>query len=253
MDTAQPIHPTASTERIAFLVDVDNTLLDNDAAKDAIDQRMRAAAGDAEADRFWAAYERVRREQGHVSAPEALAEWLDSQPHDPDSAAARARHVALAEAMMGVPYRDFVFPGAHEALATLRAAGRVAILTEGDPAFQATKVARSGLAESVEGYVFVCPDKSAYLREVNAIFPGDRVVLVEDKARNIARAREVFAGLGVPFAGIYVRQGHYATETGDGGAELAVDTIADLARMSPAEIVAAVGGTPATTGAGADR
>ncbi|HEV2527449.1 MAG TPA: HAD family hydrolase [Thermomicrobiales bacterium] len=252
MDTAQPIAPAPSArgERIAFLVDVDNTLIDNDAAKLAIDQRMRAAVGADETERFWLAYESVRREEGRVSVPLALVEYLDTLPPRTDDRAARDQHVALAEALMGVPYRDFVYPGAEDALATLRQIGRVAILTEGDPAFQATKVSRSGLGEHVEGYVFVCPDKSAYLREVGAMFPADRLVLVEDKLRNITRAREIFGRLGVAFSGIYVRQGHYATATQEEEAtvELTIDRIGALAAMAPDEIVDAI-----TTPAGPSR
>ncbi len=252
MDTAQPITPllAASDERIAFLVDVDNTLLDNDGAKGAIDQRMRAAVGPGETERFWTAYESDRREEGRVSVPLALVAWLDARPRDADPALARHQHMALAEALMGVPYRDFVYPGAEDALANLRRVGRVAILTEGDPAFQATKVSRSGLGGAVEGYVFVCPDKSAYLREVGAIFPADRLVLVEDKHRNITRAREIFGRLGIAFSGIYVRQGHYATATEEeeGTVELTIDRIGVLAAMTPEEIVAAV-----TTLAGSDQ
>ncbi len=244
MDDTQPTEPTASSqgERIAFLVDVDNTLLDNDAAKEEIDRKMRLVLGDAETERFWEAYETVRRETGRVAVPQALVEYLRDLPAETDAAAALDRHIALADALIGVPYADYVYPGALAALARLREIGRVAILTEGDPAFQATKVARAQLADAVEGYVFVCPDKSAYLREVAAIFPADRLVLVEDKATNIERARRVFAGLGVPFSGIFVRQGKYAAATAPDwpGAELTVDSVGELAEMTPEAIVAAL-------------
>ena len=244
MEDTQPTEPTASSqgERIAFLVDVDNTLLDNDAAKEEIDRKMRLVLGDTETERFWEAYETVRRETGRVAVPQALVEYLRDLPPETDPAAALDRHIALADALIGVPYANYVYPGALDSLARLRELGRVAILTEGDPAFQATKVARAQLADAVEGYVFVCPDKSAYLREVAAIFPADRLVLVEDKANNITRARRIFAGLGVPFSGIFVRQGKYAAATGPDwrGAELIVESVGELAAMAPDAIAAAL-------------
>ena len=244
MDQSQPIQPTpaAADERVAFLVDVDNTLLDNDAAKDGIDRRLRQLLGDEESERFWAAYERVRRETGRVAVPQVLVEYLRDLPPATDPAAARNQHIALADALIGVAYAEYVFPGAVDAMGVLRRIGRVAILTEGDPAYQATKVARSGLADPVEGYVFVCPDKSAYLREVAAIFPADRMVLVEDKPNNITRARTIFTGLGLAFSGIFVRQGKYAAAAGPDwdGAELTVDAIGDLATMSPDAIAQAL-------------
>ena len=244
MDQSQPTEPTPASvnERVAFLVDVDNTLLDNDAAKDEIDRRMRLLLGDEESDRFWVAYERVRHETGRVAVPQALVEYLRDLPAGTDRAMARDQHIALADALIGVPYADYVFPGAIDALRTLRGVGRVAILTEGDPAYQATKVARSGLADPVEGYVFVAPDKSAYLREVAAIFPADRMVLVEDKPNNISRARGIFTGLGLAFSGIFVRQGKYAAASAPDWecAEFTVDSIAELAALSPDVIARAL-------------
>ncbi len=244
MVDTQPVEPTpaSANERIAFLVDVDNTLVDNDSAKEEIDRKMRLVLGDVETERFWEVYETVRSETGRVAVPQALVEYLRDLPPGTDPAAALDQHMALADALIGVPYANYVYPGAIDSLARLRKVGRVAILTEGDPAFQATKVARAHLADAVEGYVFVCPDKSAYLREVAAIFPADRMVLVEDKARNIDLAREIFTDLGVPFSGIFVRQGKYAAATAPDwhGAELTVESIGELAGMTPEAIVAAL-------------
>src|SRR5947208_1536558 len=61
--------------RLAFLLDVDNTLLDNDAAKEEIDRRLRALLGQGEAERFWALYEEVRSDTGVVSFPLTLARF----------------------------------------------------------------------------------------------------------------------------------------------------------------------------------
>jgi hypothetical protein len=226
---------SVAPDRITFLVDVDNTLLDNDAAKAAMDHQMRALLGPAETERFWVIYEAVRKEQGYVGVPLALAEFLRTRSPDLDPAASREQHFALADILFGQPYANFVYPGAREALAHLATLGRVAILSEGDPAYQATKIARAGLAESAGGYVIVCPNKTTYFAQVAAIVPGDLMVLIEDKPDNIARARPIFARLGIPFSGIFVRQGKYAATVPAEpwpGAEITVNTIADLIELT---------------------
>ena len=46
---------------VVFLLDCDNTLLDNDAVKADMDAQLRALLGTTMADTFWAQYEAVRR------------------------------------------------------------------------------------------------------------------------------------------------------------------------------------------------
>lgn len=243
-----PNDPFASPsgERIAFLVDVDNTLLDNDAAKDEIERRMVALLGRVETARFWETYEHVRRDTGRVAIPQVLIRHeLEREPAQ-DRDADRLRRFALADILFGLPYRTFVYPGAVDALGRLKEIGRVAILTEGEPAYQATKVSRSGLADPADGYVIVCPNKVAYLPEVAAIFPADRIVLVEDKPNNITAARDVVTRLGIAFSGIFVRQGRYAESAVAGdwdGAELTVESIGALAAMTSAQILQALTAT----------
>lgn len=234
--------PSVTPKRITFLVDVDNTLLDNDAAKAAMERQMRALIGESEAERFWRVYEQVRQEHGYVGVPLALAEYLRTRPADLDPALAREQHFALADILFSQPYADFVYPGALDALTHLAAMGRVAILSEGDPAYQATKVARAGLAEPVGGYVIVCPNKTTYMTQAAAIFPGDLMVLIEDKPTNITKARPIFERIGVRFCGIFVRQGKYAQAVPPGpwdGAEVTVESIADLVNLTRDDLASA--------------
>src|SRR5690242_13595864 len=90
---------------LTALLDVDNTLLDNDRAKADLDQALEALVGDAERRRFWEIYEAVRRETGLVDIPLTLGRFEGEAP-DP------ARRAALADLFMGFPYKQYLFPDA---------------------------------------------------------------------------------------------------------------------------------------------
>ncbi len=218
--------------RLTFLVDVDNTLVDNDAAKVELDRRLRGLLGNNETERFWRLYEEVRREAGVVSYPLTLARFHEEtgldEPPARDDVAQRELRFALADLTVAFPYAEFLYPGTLEALAHLRSLGRVVILSDGDPAYQPSKIARAGLDAAVDGFVLVYPHKEEHLREVTAAFPADRYVLIEDKPDNITRVR---ANLAAPFTGVLVRQGKYAAVVGVGpwsGAEFTLESINDL-------------------------
>ncbi len=222
----------ATSPRLTFLVDVDNTLLDNDAAKVELDRRLRELLGDPETERFWRLYEEVRHEAGVVSYPLTLGRFHEEtgldEPAARDDAAQRELRFALADLTVAFPYADFLYPHTLEALAHLRTLGRVVILSDGDPAYQPSKIARAGLDAAVDGFVLVYPHKEEHLREVTAAFPADRYVLIEDKPDNIAKVR---ANLAAPFTGVLVRQGKYAAAAGMGpwaGAAYTLERIEDL-------------------------
>src|SRR5579859_1866854 len=63
---------------LVFLMDVDNTLIDNDHVKDNLNEHIKVEMGDILAARFWELYEQARRESGVVNIPLAL-KWLRDQ------------------------------------------------------------------------------------------------------------------------------------------------------------------------------
>ena len=103
---------------LTILVDVDNTLLDNDRAKADLDRALGEQLGEVGRARFWEVYEAVRAEQGVVSIPLTLAAFDAADP-DP------ARRRRLAALFMTFPYADYLYPGATAALAHLHRLGRV--------------------------------------------------------------------------------------------------------------------------------
>lgn len=206
--------PVGGAVQLTFLFDVDNTLLDNDRAKRALDEGLAALLGPAGAARFWELYEAVRRDTGKVNIPLTMARYDEELEHAALAPADRRRQrFALADLLMGFPYDRFVFPGAAAALARARGLGRVAILSEGDATFQPSKIWRSGLVDLVGGNCLVFDQKLDHLDEVLAAFPADHYVLVEDKP---AILRVVADWLGGALTTVLVRQGKYGTAAYDG-------------------------------------
>lgn len=205
---------------LAFFVDVDNTLIDNDAAKADLAAQIERLLGRADAARFWDAYEDVRRARELVDYPRTLEQFRARYPD------VRA-FPEVADLVLGYPYGRVTYPGALEALAHLRTLGSVAILSDGDPVYQAAKIARAGLAEAVEGEILLFVHKELHLVDIVARYPARRPVLVDDKPRILAAAKGV---LGAAVTTVFVQQGHYAAEEAPHypAADLTVPSIGDL-------------------------
>lgn len=129
-----------------MFLDVDNTLLDNDAAKAELEARIAAHVGPAAAARFWQLYETVRRDEDYVDFPATIGHLAGEHASDAER---------IAGILDALPYADFVFPGALDAIARLWAAWTPVILSDGDPVFQPWKIARAGLTAAVRGNVLV--------------------------------------------------------------------------------------------------
>ena len=213
--------------RITSLIDVDNTLIDNDAAKAEIDRRLDALLGEQGAADFWAAYEEVRAEREVVDIPRAMARYLGS-------GSPLERRIALAELFMKFPFREYIVPGAFETVAFLKARGPVAILSDGDPVFQASKVTRAGLADLVDGHMLIYVHKEEHLPEIAAAFPADRYLLIDDKPKVIERFTARKEELGGPLETILVRQGKYAAAVPPGpwpGATYTVNALSEVPKI----------------------
>jgi len=212
---------TPPERRVTFLFDVDNTLIDNDRAKKELSARIAELLGVAGERRFWELYEEVRHDLGLVNIPFILARYSDELDADPslNDAERRRRRFALADLVMGFPYRDYLYPGAMDAVRKARKLGQVAVLSEGDATFQPHKIWRTGLDPEVDGNVLVFDRKLDHLDEMTAAFPADHYVLVEDKPEILTVVKRA---LGPRVTTVLVRQGKY------GQAPLPEDTLPDL-------------------------
>ena len=208
--------------RLAFLLDVDNTLLDNDALKAHYQRELRRIAGDHGARQFWEVYEQVRAASGVIDYPATLARFLDEHP---GLSAASIEHV-----IMDAPFTRYVYPGALAVIERIWDGGEPVILSDGDLVYQPRKIERAGLAAAVRGNVLVYPHKQDHLEEVLSRFPADHYVQVDDKASLLATTKRQLDGR---VTTVHVRQGHYAVDPPQGPPpDLTIDRIADLAALA---------------------
>ena len=89
---------------LVFLLDVDNTLLDNDRAKEDMAAQVEALVGAERAKSWWELYEQVRRETDVVDYPRTLTRYRAAFPDEP-------RFPHLADYILGLPYDDLRLSG----------------------------------------------------------------------------------------------------------------------------------------------
>ena len=207
-----------------FLLDVDNTLVDNDRVKKDLARAVGALVSADRASRFWSLYEDVRDEEGVVDFPETLRRFRRAFPDEP-------RAPDIDRAVLGVPFERYLFPRAMDVIAKLWTLGDVAILSDGDRVYQPAKIGRAGLLLAARGNVLVYEHKEDHLAEVERRFPAGHYVHVDDKASLLASTK---TGLGSRATTIHVRQGHYSSEAPSGPApDIEVERIADLLELDP--------------------
>lgn len=190
------------SERLVFLFDVDNTLLDNDRVKADMQAGLLKLLGKRGAARFWKLYEEVRKEMDVVSYPETLKRFAEGW--EDKEIAEKA-----ATLLNGWPYKDYLYPGSLPALEHVSKLGEVGILSDGDGDYQPRKIANAGLTAAVGGPadVLIYTHKDQCFEDVMLRLPGRHYVLVEDKEKLLAAAKEF---MGWQVTTVWVKQGHYA-------------------------------------------
>ena len=82
--------------RVTFLFDVDNTLIDNDRAKQVLSLQIGEVLGESGERRFWELYEEVRRELGLVNIPFLLARYGQELELEPELTEAERRRLRFS-------------------------------------------------------------------------------------------------------------------------------------------------------------
>lgn len=232
METEAEERSPAREPHIVFLLDVDNTLLDNDALKAEIGARIDALVGPTLAQRFWILYEEVRQERDFVDYPETLVRFI----HEHGEAAKPEQLRAIFETL---PFPSFLYPRVLEALEYLRSIGTAVILSDGDQVFQPRKIRESGLEAAVGGNVLIYVHKEHQLANVFARYPADHYVVVDDKPRILSVLEEDCPST---FTTVFVLQGHYAQEGKYHPApDIVIHHIAELCTISKEQFIR---GTP---------
>ena len=207
---------------VTFLVDVDDTLLDNDRIRADVQAYLVETFGEELAERYWAIQERRFVELGYRDYLGAVQEWWEGEGGDP-------RLLEASGYLLGYPFADRLYDRALDVLAHLRSLGPTVVLTDGDAVFQPHKVAQAGIAKAVDGNVLVYVHKELSLDDVERRYPADRYVLVDDKLRILTAAKAFW---GERVTTVLPLQGQFATDpeiaAAHPAADVTVDGIGDL-------------------------
>jgi hypothetical protein len=211
---------------VVFLLDVDNTLLDNDAVAADLRAHLTEAFGEEREERYWAFFEELRSELGYADYLGALQRFRLAYPHETGL-------IQMSTWLIDYPFPERLYPGSLDVIAHLRQIGQPVVLTDGDVVFQPRKIARSGINAAVEGNVLLYVHKEEELGEVERRYPADHYVLVDDKLRILAAVKEAW---GERVTTVFPRQGHYALDpevlSRYPPADISVDRIGDLLPLS---------------------
>ena len=185
---------------LVFLVDVDNTLLDNDAIQQDLKDHLERAFGVAARERYWRILEDLFTQLGYRDYIGALQRYRAEHPRDVEL-------LSMSSFLMDYPFADRLFPAALDVLKRLTSLGRTVILSDGDVVFQPRKVEHAGISDLVGGHVLIYIHKEEALDYVERRYPADHYVVVDDKLRILAAVKKFW---GRRVTTVFPRQGIYA-------------------------------------------
>ena len=207
---------------VVILLDVDNTLLDNDRFAADLGDRLAQLFGAAERERYWAIFAALRSELGYADYLTSVQKFRTGLEEHPQL-------LLMSQFMLEYPFAERLYPRALETIAHLRTLGLPVILSDGDIVFQPRKIQRSGIWGAVDGRVIVGVHKERSLDAMRRRFPATHYVMVDDKPQLLVAMKRL---LGPRLTTVFVRQGHYADEARDTifdpAPDACVDRIADL-------------------------
>lgn len=208
-------------DEIVFLLDVDNTLLDNDCIVSDLSAHLEREFGANSRDQYWAVFEALRKELGYADYLGALQRYRLGARNDP-------KLLLMPTFLVDYPFADRLFPGALDVIEHLGRWGSTVILTDGDVVFQPRKIQRSGLWDAVDGRVLIYMHKEQMLDEVEQRYPAHHYVMVDDKLHILSAMKKIW---GKCLTTVFPRQGHYAFDPNQltcPPADITVQRIGDL-------------------------
>lgn len=214
---------------LVFLLDVDNTLLDNDFVKEDLARHMKGFLSPDEEQRFWDLYEGIRHERDVVDFPLTLERFHDAFKDEP-------KFNQLSHLLNDYRFDRHLYPHVLETIAHLRTLGQTVVVSDGDTVFQPRKIREAGITDAVGGQVFVYTHKEKSIAEVLDRVLADRYVMVDDKRRILASLKSAYPD---KFGTVHVLQGHYA-HADDGlkpDPDIEVPAIGDLRHLNAADFL----------------
>ena len=214
-----------------FLVDVDNTLIDNDHIQADLRRHLEREFGAACRDRYWTILEQLFDELGYRDYLGALQRYRVEHPRD-------IHLLSMSSYLVDYPFANRLYPQALDVVERFRGWAPTVILSDGDVVFQPRKVERSGIAEAADGHVLIYIHKEKELADVEQRYPARHYVLVDDKPRILAAVKAIWRDR---VTTVLPRQGQYAHDVKVVAslppADLSVERIGDLLAYDFSDLV----------------
>ena len=191
-----------ATYPVVFLLDIDNTLVNNDAVVADLMKHLERDVGVEQQKRYWEFLEQLRGELGYADYLGALQRYRVAYPRD-------FKILDASMYLVDYPFANRLFPNSLDAIEHARNMGKATILSDGDVVFQPHKIYRSGIYDAIDGEVLIYIHKETELDDVAQRYPADHYVLVDDKVRILAEVKRQWA---TRVTTVFPRQGHYAND-----------------------------------------
>jgi FMN phosphatase YigB (HAD superfamily) len=187
---------------VVTLLDVDNTLLDNDRVVGDLMRHMNRELGQERQEEYWKIFETLRRDLGYADYLGALQQYRVEHPRD-------SNVLTVSSFLINYPFANRLFPESLDVVERARSWGPAVILTDGDVVFQPRKVERSGLLEAVDYNILIYVHKEHELEDVEKQYPAERYIFVDDKLWLLHAFKQRW---GARVTTVWPKQGHYVTD-----------------------------------------
>jgi len=194
-----------ATYPMVILLDIDNTLLNNDAVVADLMKHLERDVGTEQQKRYWEFFEQLRAELGYADYLGALQRYRMHYPRD-------FKILNASLYLVDYPFANRLFPDSLDVIEHAQKLGKAVILSDGDVVFQPHKIYRSGIYDAIDGQVLIYIHKEKELDDVEQRYPADHYVLVDDKVRILTEAKRQW---GSRVTTVFPRQGHYAKDEKD--------------------------------------
>lgn len=218
-------------QNLVFMVDLDNTILNNDGVKEDMKSRLLEILGERLSKRFWELYEAVRKDTDVIDFFETMRRLREEHPGE---AATVDRGL---DALMEWDFCPRLYPRAIDTVLHLKSMGKVIVVSDGDPVFQPSKIHQCGVTQAVDGHVLIFVHKEKYLPAVEARFKAQHYVLIDDKPGILMRSK---AALQDRLTTVQVQQGKYALDPKyavDYTPDIVVPNFSDLLKCSASDFL----------------
>jgi FMN phosphatase YigB (HAD superfamily) len=185
---------------IFILVDVDNTLFDNDRFAVELSAHLETAFNVTERERYWSLHKKRWAATGISDYLGTMQEFRVGLQNDPAL-------LQMSSFLLDFPFADLLYPQALDAVAHLRTLAPASALSDGDMVFQPRKVAHTGVFDAFDGNVLIYEHKQHQLDLLQQRYPARHYVMIDDKPNILADMKKA---LGERLTTVFVRQGQYA-------------------------------------------